>query len=46
LGKNGKNYRVFELKRGVSRKLSPEELEKMISSVEKDLSDAFVAFCC
>jgi len=46
LSKKGKNYRVFEPKRGATRKLSPEELEKMISSVEKDLSDAFLAFCC
>ncbi len=46
LGKNGRNYSVFEPKRGVTKKLNTEELEKMISSVEKDLSDAILAFCC
>jgi len=46
LGKNGKNYSVFEPKRGITKKLSTGELEQMISSVEKDLSDATLAFCC
>ena len=46
LSKNGKNYSVFEPKRGVTKRLGSEGLKQLVFSVEKDLSDAILAFCC